>query len=122
LALAAAGEAWRSARAGAGERGAWLALALGLEQAFLEDFLPEPRWQAPGLALRARVDLAAEAVRGELGLEGPAAVHVSACAAGGLAVAHAAALVARGDADVVVCGGADSMINPLAIGGMARLG
>ena len=41
---------------------------------------------------------------------------------GALAVAHAAALIARGAADVVVCGGADSMINPLGIGGMSRIG
>src|SRR5206468_2736918 len=37
FALLAASEAWRSAGAGAPERGAWLAIALGLEQGFLED-------------------------------------------------------------------------------------
>src|SRR5438132_8398778 len=36
LGLLAAGEAWRSAGCGDGERAAWLSIALGLEQAFLE--------------------------------------------------------------------------------------
>jgi 3-oxoacyl-[acyl-carrier-protein] synthase II len=116
----AADEAWRDAGCGEAEQGAWLCLATGLEQAFLEDLVdddagPEPR-------VRGRIDLAADAVRARLGLGGPKVVHVSACAAGGLAVAHAAALVRRGAADVVVAGGTDSMVNPLGLGGMARLG
>jgi 3-oxoacyl-[acyl-carrier-protein] synthase II len=37
-------------------------------------------------------------------------------------VAHAASLVARGAAEVVLCGAADSMVNPLGLGGMCRLG
>jgi 3-oxoacyl-[acyl-carrier-protein] synthase II len=126
LALLAAIEAWDSAGCGADERDAWLCLATGLEHAFLEDFVVTDAgltWAAaPGVQLRARVDLAADAVRARLGLSGPKAVHASACAAGGLAVAHAAALIRRGGADVVVCGGVDSMVNPLGIGGMARLG
>jgi len=55
-------------------------------------------------------------------LRGPMVVHASACAAGGLAIAHAASLVERGAAELVVCGGSDSMINPLGIGGMSRIG
>jgi len=49
-------------------------------------------------------------------------VNASACAAGGLAVAHAASLIRRGAASIVLCGGADSMVNPLGLGGMTRLG
>jgi 3-oxoacyl-[acyl-carrier-protein] synthase II len=37
-------------------------------------------------------------------------------------VAHAASLIERGAAEIVVCGGADSMVNPLGLGGMCRLG
>jgi 3-oxoacyl-[acyl-carrier-protein] synthase II len=37
-------------------------------------------------------------------------------------LAHAAALIESGDASVVVCGGADSMVNPLAVGGFWALG
>jgi 3-oxoacyl-[acyl-carrier-protein] synthase II len=128
--LLAAREAWAMAGAGEGERGAWLSLALGLEQAFLEDFDPmlDPgriAWEraaGTGVQFRSPVDLTARALREWLGLTGPTVVHASACAAGGLSVAHAAALVSRGQAEVVLCGGADSMLNPLGIGGMARLG
>jgi 3-oxoacyl-[acyl-carrier-protein] synthase II len=37
-------------------------------------------------------------------------------------VAHAATLIERGEAEIVVCGGTDSMVNPLGIGGLARIG
>ncbi|MBK9035405.1 MAG: beta-ketoacyl-[acyl-carrier-protein] synthase family protein [Myxococcales bacterium] len=134
FATMAAAEAWAQAGCGPAEQRAPLVIALGLEQAFLEDFAPmiEPdriAWAraatAAGdraLAFRAPVDTAARAVRRALGLRGPTVVNVSACAAGALAVAHAAQLIARGRADVIVCGGSDSMVNPLGIGGMARLG
>jgi 3-oxoacyl-[acyl-carrier-protein] synthase II len=131
--LLAAEEAWRSARCGPDEREASLSVSLGLEQAFLEDFGPlfdagritwdrEPAASLPPVRFRARLDLAAEALRELLGLRGGTTVHVSACAAGGLAVAHAAALIERGEASVVLCGATDSMVNPLGIGGMSRLG
>ncbi|MDI1432338.1 beta-ketoacyl-[acyl-carrier-protein] synthase family protein [Polyangium sorediatum] len=131
--LIAAAEAWRHARCGTAERRAALSIGLGLEQAFLEDFADqldgdEIRIGAGDLAgpegvrFRSRVDLTAEKIRGVLGLSGRVAVHVSACAAGGTAVAHAASLIERGAADVVLCGAADSMVNPLGIGGMSRLG
>jgi 3-oxoacyl-(acyl-carrier-protein) synthase len=131
----AAEEAWRSAGCGPSERaGAWLSLAVGLEQGFLEDFVPlldqqgrvdwsaEERASLPPTRFRAPVDAAARAVAELLGLGGRIAVHVSACAAGAMAVAHAASLVERGAAPLVVCGGTDSLINPLAAGGMARIG
>lgn len=132
FALLAAAEAWASAGAGSAERGAHLSIALGLEQAFLEDFGPfftgrgfdwerERSSSLPAVRVRSQVDTAKTLVTSLLGLEGLAAVHVSACAAGGMAVAHAASLIARGEADIVVCGGADSMVNPLGLGGMARL-
>ncbi|MRG98022.1 beta-ketoacyl-[acyl-carrier-protein] synthase family protein [Polyangium spumosum] len=131
--LVAAAEAWRSARCGTAERKGALSIGLGLEQAFLEDLAGELEGDvirvgagehagADGVRFRSRVDLTAEKIRNVLGLSGRVAVHVSACAAGGMAVAHAASLVERGAADVVLCGAADSMVNPLGIGGMSRLG
>jgi 3-oxoacyl-[acyl-carrier-protein] synthase II len=131
--LAAAAEAWRSAGCGEGERAAALSIGLGLEQAFLEDFAaaldapalrigPGEHAGGQGVRFRSRVDLCAELLRDVLGLSGRITSHVSACAAGGMAVAHAAALVVRGAADVVLAGAADSMVNPLGVGGMSRLG
>jgi 3-oxoacyl-[acyl-carrier-protein] synthase II len=109
-------------------------IALGLEQAFLEDFGPifgaqrviqwerEPSAADPRVRFRSRVDMTADAIAADLGLVGPTIVNASACAAGALAVAQAAAMVERGQHSVVLCGGADSMINPLGLGGMCRLG
>jgi 3-oxoacyl-[acyl-carrier-protein] synthase II len=131
--LVAAAEAWKSAGCGGAERRASLVIALGLEQAFLEDLIPifdqEQRsiaWdrasRAPGVRFRSPVDLCARAVHAHLDLRGPTIVHASACAASTLAIAHAASLIERGSAEIVVCGGADAMVNPLGLGGMCRLG
>lgn len=133
--LLAAAEAWEHARCTPDDRIAGLTIALGLEQAFLDDFVAilggpsagldwqaEPAAGLPKVRFRSSVDLAAISVRSQLGLRGPMVVHASACAAGGLAIAHAASLITRGAAEIVVCGGADSMINPLGIGGMSRIG
>jgi len=133
FALLAAAEAWRSAGCTSSERDAWLSLAVGLEQAFLEDFAAVFRagkiaWesgshsQLPAVRLRAPVDLAPRCVRELLDLTGRTMIHVSACAAGALAVAHAASLVEGGRASMVVCGGTDSLLNPLGVGAMSRIG
>ncbi len=45
----------------------------------------------------------------------------SACATSGHALGEAAASIARGDADVMVAGGAESTITPLAIGAFAQM-
>ena len=133
----AALEAWRQAGCGEDGQGTWLSMALGLEQAFLEDFGPllrkdgtrtvidwcaEPQAALPRVRFRSRIDLCAEGLVKMLGLTGPVVPHVSACAAGTLAVAHAASLIERGAATRVLCGGSDSMVNPLGLGGMSRLG
>ncbi len=134
LALYAAHEAWRRAGAGVAERSAALCLGIGLEQAHLEDFSPLMSAQGldwsgelargPEAAVRFRspLDLAAAGVSLMLGLTGPRFVHVSACAAGTMALGHAALLVRRGRADIVLAGATDSMLNPFGLVGMARLG
>jgi 3-oxoacyl-[acyl-carrier-protein] synthase II len=133
FAVLAASEAWRAANAGARDaEEAHLSIALGLEHGFLDDFallyrdgeldwIGEPAAPLPRVRLRSPVDLAARAVEELLDLGGPVAINASACAAGGLAIAHGASLVARGDAEIVLAGGADSMVNPLGIGGMSRI-
>jgi 3-oxoacyl-[acyl-carrier-protein] synthase II len=131
--LVAALEAWRGACCDVQDTDAWLCLALGLEQALLQDFASifsdgQIRWRQdaeaalPSTRFRAPVDVCARLIAETLCLAGPRVVHTSACAAGALSLAHGAALIERGDASLVVCGAADSMVNPLGIGGMARLG
>ncbi|NHZ39238.1 beta-ketoacyl-[acyl-carrier-protein] synthase family protein [Massilia sp. CCM 8693] len=130
FALLAAVEAWRMAGCGQGDDEAALVMALGLEQAFLDDFGPMFSGQAidwaagghEGIRLRSDVDLGARLVGDVFGLHGQMIVNASACAAGGLAIAHAASLIERGAASIVLCGGADSMVNPFGLGGMSRLG
>lgn len=133
FALLAAEEAWRSAGCGEDEKMAWLCIALGLEQAFCEDFGEifdgaEVDWAADGTAnlpsmrYRSSVDLGARCVTELLDLHGPTTVHSSACAAGVMSMAHAASLIERGITDIALCGASDSMVNPLGLGGMAMLG
>ena len=67
------------------------------------------RPQAPWRHLVHRpIDLLVE----HLGIDGPTACHFSACAAGTAAVLHAADIIRRGEAEVMLAGGADSMVHP----------
>ncbi len=56
-----------------------------------------------------------------LDARGPNMCVASACATSGHALGEAAAAVARGDADVMIAGGAESTITPLAIGSFAQM-
>ena len=116
LARGGGGLAQRPAAA-AVDRGAALVAAVGLEQALLEDFTPlldggRIDWArargaaSPACVPRAHRRHAARAAPKRSALTGPRIAHVSACAAGALAVAHAAALVERGEHEVV-CRGRD---------------
>lgn len=84
------------------------------------DFSTQPL--TPPIRLRTPVDLVPRMLTGLLGLSAIPQINVSACAASALALADAASRVARGQAVAVLAGGTDSMVNPLGLGGMARLG
>lgn len=127
-AVAAAMEAWRGGGAPAAPA---LSFGLGLEQGLLEDWLTILTDQgldwskaspSANLRFRAPMDLPARAISELVGCGGPQLHHASACAAGTLAVAQAAAWITRGEADAVLCGAADSMLNPLGLAGLGRLG
>lgn len=54
-------------------------------------------------------------------LRGPNLCHVTACAAGAHALGESARLLARGDADVMLAGGAEAAIVPLVIAGFTNM-
>lgn len=56
-----------------------------------------------------------------LNLRGPNMAVASACATSGHALGEAASSIARGDTDVMVAGGAESTVTPLAVGAFARM-
>lgn len=56
-----------------------------------------------------------------LNLRGSNMAVASACATGGHALGEAAAAIRRGDADVMVAGGAEGAVTPLAIGAFAQM-
>jgi 3-oxoacyl-[acyl-carrier-protein] synthase II len=56
-----------------------------------------------------------------LDMRGPNMSIASACATSGHALGEAAAAIARGDADVMIAGGAESTVTPLAIGAFAQM-
>jgi len=53
---------------------------------------------------------------------GPSATLTSACAAAGQAIGFGMRMIRRGEADLVLCGGADSMINPVGMAIFLLLG
>jgi 3-oxoacyl-[acyl-carrier-protein] synthase II len=64
-------------------------------------------------------DTAGGTIAIEMGIRGPNLAVVTACATGTNAVGEAAAIIRRGDADVMLAGGAEAAIYPLTMGGLA---
>ena len=68
------------------------------------------------------IDTAAAQVAIEFGIKGPNMAVVSACATGANAIGEAAELIRRGDVDVVICGGTEACLSPLAVAGFNAMG
>ena len=57
----------------------------------------------------------------QFGLKGPNVTHVSACASSAHSIGESAEMIRRGQADVMVAGGAEAAILPLAIGAFSTM-
>jgi 3-oxoacyl-[acyl-carrier-protein] synthase II len=57
----------------------------------------------------------------QFGLKGPNLAHVSACASSAHAIGECAAIIDRGQADVMVAGGAEAAVLPIAIGAFSTM-
>ncbi|HAW45431.1 MAG TPA: beta-ketoacyl-[acyl-carrier-protein] synthase II [Sutterella sp.] len=55
------------------------------------------------------------------GLKGPSLSHVSACATGLHAIGEAGRIIACGEADIMMAGGADALVTPLAVAGFDNM-
>lgn len=76
---------------------------------------------SPFLIIQIAPNLLAGQISLLLNLRGPNMAVASACATSGHAIGEAAAAIARGDVEVMVAGGAESTISPLAIGAFAQM-
>ncbi|HWE61291.1 MAG TPA: beta-ketoacyl-ACP synthase II [Chloroflexota bacterium] len=78
-----------------------------------------PKRVSPFFIQNMLVDSAAGQVAIALGLRGPNMAAVSACATGTQAIGEAALMIQRGDADVMLAGGAETPIHPVILSGFA---
>jgi 3-oxoacyl-[acyl-carrier-protein] synthase II len=76
-----------------------------------------PRWISPFMVPMMLPDIAAGQVAIQLGLRGPNMAVVTACASSANAIGEASEIIRRGHAEVMVAGGAEAAIVPIAVGG-----
>ena len=108
-----------------GELAPLLARAVQENGVFDETKLPDHSGDAqlfPLWLLKYLPNMAAAHISMAFNCQGPNNTVVTACVAGTQAVGEGFRLVARGDADVMLCGGADSRIDPLMLLAYTALG
>ena len=80
-----------------------------------------PRRISPYLIPAMIINMASGIVSIEFGLKGPNSAPVTACATGNHAIGDAFRMIQHGDADLMVAGGSEGVISPLAFGGFCAI-
>jgi 3-oxoacyl-[acyl-carrier-protein] synthase II len=80
-----------------------------------------PRRISPFFIPMLIMDMAAGRVAMRYGAKGPNLAIASACATSAHALGEAAEIIRRGDADIMIAGGAEAAVSPLALGGFCSL-
>ncbi|MBV9241264.1 MAG: beta-ketoacyl-ACP synthase II [Acidobacteria bacterium] len=76
---------------------------------------------SPFFIVSAIVNLAAGNVSIRHGARGPNSATATACSAGAHAIGDSFRIIERGDADAMICGGAESAITPMSVAGFASM-
>jgi len=76
---------------------------------------------SPFFIVSAIVNLAAGQVSIRFGAKGPNSATATACSAGAHAIGDSFKIIQRGDADIMICGGAESAITPMSVAGFASM-
>ncbi|MGB7924686.1 MAG: beta-ketoacyl-ACP synthase II [Pyrinomonadaceae bacterium] len=80
-----------------------------------------PSRVSPFFIPSAIVNLAAGQVSIRIGAKGPNSATATACSAGAHAIGDSFKIIQRGDADAMICGGAESAITPMSVAGFAAM-
>ncbi|HTG86814.1 MAG TPA: beta-ketoacyl-ACP synthase II [Pyrinomonadaceae bacterium] len=76
---------------------------------------------SPFFIVSAIVNLAAGQVSIRFGAKGPNSATATACAAGAHAIGDSFKIIQRADADIMICGGAESAITPMSVAGFSAM-
>jgi 3-oxoacyl-[acyl-carrier-protein] synthase II len=81
-----------------------------------------PRRVSPLMVPMMMPNAASATVAITYGLQGPNICVVAACATGSSAIGEAAETIRRGDAEVIICGGSEAVIDPLSLAALKNMG
>jgi len=80
-----------------------------------------PRKISPFFIPAAIVNMAAGQISIRYGAQGPISATATACATSANSIGDSARMIAHGDADVMIAGGAEAAVTPLSVGGFASM-